>query len=337
MACPTEIRIATVLTRDMKVHKNEDGSIEFSGLHGRILDIILKAMKVEFKLLIPEDGEWGRLLPNGSWTGMIGKIQKNEADIAFNSISVNEERMKVVDFSKPYSTDYMTFAITKSEAVTTAWAFIYAFDSFYSSVLLSILSVPSQIPTVINFKELSAAVVKGEYKCYSPKGSATLDAFFNSNKEYLEKLGHIILSNSWYSDNETLIENSQISRKSALISSREQLQMVAGPEDWKPNFLSEDNLIQQHCAVAIRKDYCRKEIINTLITRFNYAGLYSKILSDDHFLAWLAASDQRRIVIKEGKPLSLSILLGAFGLLLFGLGLSCIAFIGEVIYSYFQS
>ncbi|GBN33995.1 hypothetical protein AVEN_69815-1 [Araneus ventricosus] len=107
--------------------------------------------------------------------------------------------------------------------------------------------------------------------------------------------------------------------------------MVAGPEDWKHHFLSEDSILQYGAATAMKKGYCRKEIINTLIDRFNYAGLYLKILSDDYFLSWLAISDQRRIVIQEGKPLSLSVLKGAFGLLLLGLGTSTIAFIGEIV------
>ncbi|GBO10245.1 hypothetical protein AVEN_84487-1 [Araneus ventricosus] len=86
-------------------------------------------MKLEFKLVIAEDGEWGRLLSNGTWTGMIGKIQKNEADIAINEIIINQERSRVVDFSTTYSTDEMAFAIKKPEAVPTAMALIHPFDT----------------------------------------------------------------------------------------------------------------------------------------------------------------------------------------------------------------
>ncbi|KAF8773254.1 Glutamate receptor ionotropic like protein [Argiope bruennichi] len=287
-----------------------------------------------------EDGEWGRRLPNGTWTGMIGEVQKGEADIAFNEIIINKQRASVVDFSKPYSTDEMAFALTKPEAVPTAMALIHPFDStiwiltiitfFYSAVLFSILSVPSEIVTVRNLKELSTAVEKGKYKCYVPKGSATLDAFLYSDKKYLRNLGKAVLLNGWYVDNQPVTQNRQIGKKSALVGSKNELQMVAGPEEWKHHYVSEDSILQYQAAVAMKKGYCRKEIINTLIDRYNYAGLHLKIISDNNFLSLLAASDQRRIVIQEGKPLSLNILKGAFGFFLIGLGLSVIVFICEI-------
>ncbi|GBO10249.1 hypothetical protein AVEN_84491-1 [Araneus ventricosus] len=216
------------------------------------------------------------------------------------------------------------------------WIFAAIWSLSYSVVLFSILSLPSEMVTVRIFKDLSTAVAEGKYECCVPKGSATLDDFLYSDKKYLQNLGQTVVRNGWYANNVPLTQNHQIDDHSALVAAKNGLRKVAGPEDWKHHFLSEDSILQYGSAIVMKKGYCRKEIINRLIDCFNYAGLYLKILSDDYFLSWLAISDQRRIVIQEGKPLSLSVLKGAFGLLLLGVEISTIAFIGEIVCSRLQ-
>lgn len=38
----------------------------------RILDAIAEASEFKYHYVTPEDGQWGRKLKNGKWTGMIG-------------------------------------------------------------------------------------------------------------------------------------------------------------------------------------------------------------------------------------------------------------------------
>ena len=39
-------------------------------------------MNFTYKLTKPEDGEWGVIMDDGeSWTGMVGKLQRNEIEI----------------------------------------------------------------------------------------------------------------------------------------------------------------------------------------------------------------------------------------------------------------
>ncbi|XP_063869662.1 glutamate receptor-like [Scylla paramamosain] len=49
----------------------------------------------------PEDGQWGLLTSNGNWTGLVGKLQYENADFSLD-ITVTLERSKVVDFTVPY-------------------------------------------------------------------------------------------------------------------------------------------------------------------------------------------------------------------------------------------
>ncbi|GFT36795.1 lig_chan-Glu_bd domain-containing protein [Nephila pilipes] len=228
MICSKLIRVATIATEGMVFNRMEDGTYNFSGVEGKYLDIILKALNLKYEMVLPEDKEGGRLLSNGNWSGMIGEITKGNADLAFNYLIVNEQRGKVVDFSTIYLTGDMAFAIQKPVAYPVSMAYIYPFDvtiwflilallflmplvfqaqfrtkytyfntlitfvgsllgkssfrddgklkhrmitylwyffgmilSFsYSAVLLSVLTVALQIPTVKNFEELAKAIEK---------------------------------------------------------------------------------------------------------------------------------------------------------------------------------
>jgi hypothetical protein len=45
-----------------------------------------------------ETSDWGVRHINGSWDGMIGKVIKDEADIALADLYVSAERLEVLDF-----------------------------------------------------------------------------------------------------------------------------------------------------------------------------------------------------------------------------------------------
>ena len=45
-----------------------------------------------------EESEWGMKSVNGSWEGMIGRLTKDEADIALADFYITAERLEAVDF-----------------------------------------------------------------------------------------------------------------------------------------------------------------------------------------------------------------------------------------------
>ncbi|GFU55319.1 glutamate receptor ionotropic, delta-2 [Nephila pilipes] len=124
----SKIKVASVIVkRQFELQSTENGSNELGGIEGKFLAVILKALKVPHEFVFPSDEEWGRPLKDGNWTGMIGKVQQEEADMAINFIAPSAERMNVVDFSTPYSLIEVTFAIEKPGTVSPALAFLYPF------------------------------------------------------------------------------------------------------------------------------------------------------------------------------------------------------------------
>ncbi|GIY90443.1 lig_chan-Glu_bd domain-containing protein [Caerostris extrusa] len=106
------------------------------------MDAVLSALRFRFELLIPSDGEWGRLL-NGNWTGMIGEVVSKRADLAWTWLSVNEERQQVVDFSTSYYFEKTTFGVVKPIPVTTAETIFYPFHlSLWICLFAIIIAMP---------------------------------------------------------------------------------------------------------------------------------------------------------------------------------------------------
>ncbi|GBN57509.1 hypothetical protein AVEN_154746-1 [Araneus ventricosus] len=198
------------------------------------------------------------------------------------------------------------------KSVTFSWWLFATVVSFsYSAVMLSMLSIPSEIIAVQNFIELSEAVEYNGYRCYVFKGTAPVDFMIHNVKEHLRFFPEMADSHEWYVNDLPLTE--KIDYHSAVIESRTRLLMVAGPEEWKPHFLSDDSLITYKLAVAMKKNFCYKRKLNTVISRIKSAGLYKQFTKEEHFKSWLSASERRGDVSKKIKPLSLQDLSRAFG------------------------
>ncbi len=45
------------------------------------------------------DGEWGSLLEDGSFNGMVGMVERSEVDVGISSFFLTTDRARVTDFS----------------------------------------------------------------------------------------------------------------------------------------------------------------------------------------------------------------------------------------------
>ncbi|XP_054721270.1 glutamate receptor ionotropic, kainate glr-3-like [Uloborus diversus] len=73
-----------------------------SGPEAELLKTVREKLGFRYQILKPQDGEWGRQLPNGSWTGLVGMLNRKEADIAAGCITITYQRHKACGFSIPY-------------------------------------------------------------------------------------------------------------------------------------------------------------------------------------------------------------------------------------------
>ena len=94
----------------------------------------------------PKDGQYGKLKPDGTWTGMIGMLNNKEIDIAFPDFVISNERKKYVSFMHTLATVRTTFFIKApsdsfnyqayTEPLTNlAWIIILVFATIAPMVL----------------------------------------------------------------------------------------------------------------------------------------------------------------------------------------------------------
>lgn len=124
------IRISTVLLLLLLVtivsscSKKEDKSLvvamelQFPPFEMAEADGTPYGISVEMAYALGEYLDRPVIIENTSWTGLIPSVQSGKADLIISSMSVTEEREKVVDFSIPYAASGLTLLINQDSDVT---------------------------------------------------------------------------------------------------------------------------------------------------------------------------------------------------------------------------
>ena len=76
----------------------EGNEQHLEGVELRLLQYAASALNFSYRLVMPEDGEWGRPV-NGTWTGKVGQVLKKNADLAVGGLVYTKERANVVQYS----------------------------------------------------------------------------------------------------------------------------------------------------------------------------------------------------------------------------------------------
>ncbi|RWS30036.1 glutamate receptor, partial [Leptotrombidium deliense] len=79
----------------------------FDGYLIELLNILAKEAGFTYNISVVKDSMYGIEDENGEWRGLIGEIQRGEADLAVADLTITSQREQAVDFSFPY----MTFGI----------------------------------------------------------------------------------------------------------------------------------------------------------------------------------------------------------------------------------
>ncbi|XP_046567435.1 glutamate receptor ionotropic, delta-1-like [Haliotis rubra] len=68
------------------------------GFSFRVLNLLAQAMN--FRIIPPREDDWGKDV-NGSWTGVFGMLQRREADLASDILTIHSDRASVADYILP--------------------------------------------------------------------------------------------------------------------------------------------------------------------------------------------------------------------------------------------
>ena len=69
----------------------------------------------EHEIFLSAGNKYGAKKSDGSWDGMIGYLLNGGADVAVAPLTINQDRERVVDFSKPFMTTGICIMIKKPD------------------------------------------------------------------------------------------------------------------------------------------------------------------------------------------------------------------------------
>ncbi|CAG2111047.1 unnamed protein product, partial [Medioppia subpectinata] len=105
-----------------------NGSVVVKGVMGQLLDVLLNRRNISYDI-IKSELNFGTPLPNKSWTGMSGFVQRNDADIMLGPPLMNVQRMQIMDFSAPLMVDKISI-LSHFSKTNPSFDYLRGFDSF---------------------------------------------------------------------------------------------------------------------------------------------------------------------------------------------------------------
>ncbi|KAL3878976.1 hypothetical protein ACJMK2_031298, partial [Sinanodonta woodiana] len=122
------LRVTTLIELPFIQHRNktEEDKSANDRLEGFCIDILEELAKMlgfKYNITLVHDGKFGSLKKNG-WTGIVGELIKNNADIGLAPFSITPSRSEVVDFTKPFMTKGTSVVVKKPERVVWPFQFL---------------------------------------------------------------------------------------------------------------------------------------------------------------------------------------------------------------------
>ena len=195
----------------------------------------------------------------------------------------------------------------------------------YKAVLLASFSFP-YFSGISDIKDLTEASQNPSFQCGIPRGSFIYKVLTQWNDERIPKCINRTPKLQKFDD---FLKNS--SYKKAMIGGQNYLSMFK--EDF---LLSEDTFFFAVAGVIVNKNFCCIQSLNDAIRRMHEAGLIQKYQKQRDFLNIITAKKSDNAINSSHRILKLSDLHGSLILLIFGLVLSTLVLIVEIIFYRFH-
>ncbi|GFR32703.1 glutamate receptor ionotropic, delta-1 [Trichonephila clavata] len=143
MKFPKTITVACFhLNQLFEIPDDNDENAKPGGIDGLLLDTLAQALKFEYKLVRAPENYWGKRIARNNWTGMIGVISRDEADMGLGITSITEQRKEAVDFSTPYTENIFTFATHLPKKLPHSAVYFSPFDVYiWVGILITLFAV----------------------------------------------------------------------------------------------------------------------------------------------------------------------------------------------------
>ena len=99
------------------IYPTDDGG--WAGWEYNVIQTLAQTMNFTIDIQPPPNGElWGEN-KNGSFTGLVGQLQRERSDVGWANVYMVPDRMKYIDYTDPYMIEYAQFMLSmKCEMLT---------------------------------------------------------------------------------------------------------------------------------------------------------------------------------------------------------------------------
>ncbi|XP_042143019.1 probable glutamate receptor [Ixodes scapularis] len=115
---------------------NSQGEYVLSGPLGNIFNSLVAVLRFNYTIAVPREVTTGSPQPDGTWTGSMGMLFRNESDLAMGPFFPAEERL---EFANPttvfYHEELRILAGRKHAQDSNVFGYVLAFDWMVSVAL----------------------------------------------------------------------------------------------------------------------------------------------------------------------------------------------------------
>nr|XP_053636394.1 glutamate receptor-like [Cherax quadricarinatus] len=115
--------------------------VQFHGSLGKLIDYLSGALNFTCSFVRPPDGVWGVKLNNGSWSGMMGMVVREEVSIGAGPFIIDRWRAEAVDFTVPIFIDYWRYLAGRGLPEVDPWGFLFPLAPLVWTAILVMLVV----------------------------------------------------------------------------------------------------------------------------------------------------------------------------------------------------
>ena len=78
----------------------------------KIMNVIAESLNFTYTISPPSDGAlWGEEIEPGVFSGILGELQKDNADVIWATLYVTPDRFEYLDYTAPYATDNVCYMV----------------------------------------------------------------------------------------------------------------------------------------------------------------------------------------------------------------------------------
>ncbi|XP_045123997.1 uncharacterized protein LOC123511954 [Portunus trituberculatus] len=123
-------------------HAPDGRRLVYTGALDKTVQYFAKGMNFTYRYVLSLDRTFGRKLPNGSWTGMMGMIVREETDFGLGPFSLSPVRVAAADHTIPIWTGNMKMVSGLTGLKVDPWGFLLPLRSLvWTTTLIALLGV----------------------------------------------------------------------------------------------------------------------------------------------------------------------------------------------------